>query len=51
MAHNFYFAMGKKKGKKKEKKKQSSENTGLNKIQCIFNTDLLWPFLKDILFK
>lgn len=30
MAHNFYFAMGKKKGKKKEKKKQSSENTGLN---------------------
>lgn len=37
MAHNFYFAMGKKKGKKKEKKKQSSENTGLNKIQCIVN--------------
>lgn len=49
MAHNFYFAMEKKKEKKT--KKQSSENTGLNKIQCIVNTDLLWPFLKDILFK
>lgn len=34
MAHNFYFAMGK---KKEKKKKQSSENTGLNKIQCIVN--------------
>lgn len=48
MAHNFYFAMGK---KKEKKKKQSSENTGLNKIQCIINMELLWPFLKDILFK
>lgn len=35
MAHNFYFAMEKKKEKKT--KKQSSENTGLNKIQCIVN--------------
>lgn len=34
MAHNFHFAMGK---KRKKKKKQSSENTGLNKIQCIVN--------------
>lgn len=34
MAHNFHFAMGK---KKEKKKKQSSENTGLNKIQCIVN--------------
>lgn len=34
MAHNF-FCYGKK-GRKKNKK-QSSENTGLNKIQCIVN--------------
>lgn len=51
MAHNFfyfYFAVGEKKGKK-----QSSEKTDLTKIQCtcIVNTVLLWPFLKDILFK
>lgn len=34
MAHNFFFAMEKKEEKKKT---QSSENTGLNKIQCIVN--------------
>lgn len=32
MAHNFFLLW-----KKRGEKKQSSENTGLNKIQCIVN--------------